>query len=261
MIKVYHSYHLVDPSPWPYVMGCGVLLTTVGAVVYFHYSWLSLLLLGIFAMILSIVLWLRDVIREATFLGHHSTIVVSGLKIGFILFIVSEVLFFFSFFWAFFHSSLSPSIEIGATWPPVGVSPLNPFSVPLLNTVILLGSGATITWAHYSIINGNRSESIQGLCLTVILGILFTVLQVIEYMESPFSIADSVYGSIFFVATGFHGLHVVVGTVFLLVCLFRLVSFHLTRSHHFGFEAASWYWHFVDVVWLFLYVFIYWWGC
>lgn len=261
MEKVYHPYHLVDPSPWPYVMGCGVFLTTIGAVVYFHYSQLILVLLGLILIISCMIAWLKDVIRESTFQGHHTKIAVLGLKIGFLLFIVSEVLFFFSFFWAFFHSSLSPSVEIGVIWPPIGIDPLNPFSVPLLNTAILLSSGATVTWAHHSIVSGNKNDAVQGLTLTVILGLLFTALQAMEYIEAPFCIADSVYGTTFFVATGFHGFHVIVGTIFLFICLLRLSLSHFTRSHHFGFEAASWYWHFVDVVWLFLYVCIYWWGC
>lgn len=261
MGKVYHPYHLVEPSPWPYVMGCAALLTTLGAVIYFHYSQLFLFLTGLLAITLCLFIWLKDVVREATFQGFHTKATVAGLKLGFLLFIISEVCFFVSFFWAFFHSSLSPSVEIGVMWPPLGVDPLNPFSVPLLNTAILLSSGATVTWAHHSIVSGEKKEALRGLTLTVILGFIFTALQAFEYLEAPFCIADSVYGSTFFVATGFHGFHVIIGTIFLLICLLRLNNSHFTRSHHFGFEAASWYWHFVDVVWLFLYVCIYWWGC
>ena len=242
-------------------MGCAALLTALGAVIYFHYSQIIMLTLGLLSVALCMCLWLRDVIREGTYQGHHTKATVTGLKIGFLLFIVSEVLFFVSFFWAFFHSSLSPAVEIGVMWPPLGIDPLNPFSVPLLNTAILLSSGATVTWAHHSIVGGNKEEAIKGLTLTVILGLIFTVLQAFEYVEAPFCIADSVYGSTFFVATGFHGFHVIIGTIFLFICLIRLSKSHFTRSHHFGFEAASWYWHFVDVVWLFLYVCIYWWGC
>lgn len=241
-------------------MSCSVLMTTIGAVIYFHYSVFYLILLGLTCVSVCLYFWLRDVVRESTFLGHHTKRTLYGLKMGFILFIVSEILLFFSFFWAFFHSALSPAIEIGCSWPPLGIQPLDPFSVPLLNTTVLLSSGATVTWAHHSIVSGNRKESLTGLLSTVLLGLLFTALQVFEYIEAPFSIADSVYGSVFFIATGFHGFHVIVGTAFLSICLVRLNNFHFSRTHHFGFEAASWYWHFVDVVWLFLYVCIYWWG-
>jgi cytochrome c oxidase subunit 3 len=173
---------------------------------------------------------------------------------------VSEVLFFFRFFWAFFHRRLSPTIEIGIQWPPIGISPFNPFQVPLLNTIILLSSGFTVTWAHHAIIENNFSQAWQRLTLTVILGVYFTILQGIEYWEARFSISDSVYGSTFFLATGFHGIHVIIGTTFLAVCLIRLNIKHFSINHHFGFEAAAWYWHFVDVVWLFLFITIYWWG-
>lgn len=186
--------------------------------------------------------------RESTFQGLHTDLVKKGLKLGMILFIVSEICFFVSFFWAFFHSSLAPAIELGALWPPRGIQILNPFSVPLLNTAILLSSGATVTWAHHAIINGNRGQSVKGLLFTVALGIIFTGLQGAEYYEAPFAISDSVYGSTFFMATGFHGFHVLIGTTFLGVCLGRLAFHQFTRHHHFGFEAASWYWHFVDVV-------------
>lgn len=260
MSHQYHPYHLVDPSPWPYIGGCSALFTTIGAVMYFHYNQAWVALLGLTALVFTMIVWWRDVIRESTFQGHHTLIVKQGLKYGMILFIVSEVCFFFSFFWAFFHSSLAPAIEIGAVWPPKGIDVLNPFSVPLLNTAVLLSSGATVTWAHHGIISGKRKEAIIGLTLTVLLGLLFTSLQAMEYYEAPFAISDSVYGSTFFVATGFHGLHVIIGTTFLMVCLIRLIAYQLTQHHHFGFEASAWYWHFVDVVWLFLYVCIYWWG-
>lgn len=241
-------------------MSCSAFITTLGAVVYFHYSNIWLVFIGLISVSLCLYFWLKDVVRESTYQGFHTKRTLHGLKMGFILFIVSEILLFFSFFWAFFHSSLSPAIEIGVQWPPLGIHALNPFSVPLLNTAILLSSGATVTWAHHSLVSGNKDQAVKGLSLTVFLGVIFTMLQVFEYVEAPFSMADSVYGSTFFIATGFHGFHVLVGTIFLFICLTRLNSFHFTTSHHFGFEAASWYWHFVDVVWLFLYICIYWWG-
>lgn len=260
MEKTYHPYHLVNFSPWPYLMGCAILTLTLGLVMYFHYNYLSLIIAGLIMTTTFFISWIRDVIRESTYQGFHSIIVVKGLKLGFILFIISEILFFVSFFWAFFHSSLSPAIEIGMKWPPVGVDPLNPFSIPLLNTAILLSSGLTVTWAHYSIIKGNKSQSTLALTLTCGLGLIFTALQGFEYIEAPFSISDSVYGSTFFVATGFHGIHVIIGTIFLIICLGRVLKDQFSNHHHIGFEMASWYWHFVDVVWLFLFICIYWWG-
>ena len=256
----YHPYHLVEPSPWPFVGAAGAFFLTIGFVVFFHYGFSFFLGLGLLIIVGVMFVWWQDVIRESTFQGHHSLIVKQGIKYGMLLFILSEVLFFFSFFWAFFHSSLAPAIELGVMWPPQGVSALNPFSVPLLNTAVLLSSGATVTWAHHAIICGAKKEAQLGLFSTLLLGVIFTSLQAMEYYEAPFALSDSVYGSTFFVATGFHGLHVIIGTTFLFVCFFRLLFNQFTRCQHVGFEAASWYWHFVDVVWLFLYLCIYWWG-
>nr|QXU57656.1 cytochrome c oxidase subunit III [Cherax parvus] len=256
----HHAYHLVDMSPWPLTGSISAMLITSGLIKWFHQFNPDLLLFSFIPTILTMIQWWRDVTREGTYQGLHTKTVTKGLRWGMILFIVSEILFFFSFFWAFFHSSLAPTIEIGMFWPPEGIQPFNPFQIPLLNTTILLSSGATVTWAHHAIMNSDHSSAIQSLSITVILGIYFTSLQAYEYMESSFSIADSIYGTTFFVATGFHGLHVIIGTSFLSVCFYRLYKCHFSNNHHFGFEAAAWYWHFVDVVWLFLYVFIYWWG-
>nr|YP_009498531.1 cytochrome c oxidase subunit III [Caridina multidentata]AWK60844.1 cytochrome c oxidase subunit III [Caridina multidentata]AZH81019.1 cytochrome c oxidase subunit III [Caridina multidentata]AZH81020.1 cytochrome c oxidase subunit III [Caridina multidentata] len=255
-----HTYHLVDMSPWPLTGSISAMMITTGLVKWFHQFNPDLLLLGLLATSLTMIQWWRDISREGTYQGLHTSRVVAGLRWGMILFITSEVLFFFSFFWAFFHSSLSPTVEVGSCWPPAGIQAFNPFQIPLLNTAVLLASGATVTWAHHAMMESNLTQALQGLTLTVLLGVYFTGLQYLEYYEAPFTIADSVYGSTFFVATGFHGLHVVIGSTFLSVCMYRSYMCHFSSKHHFGFEAAAWYWHFVDVVWLFLYISIYWWG-
>lgn len=260
IIKSNHAFHLVDQRPWPLTGAIAALTITTGIVKWFHTFRPQLFIFGASILILTCIQWWRDIRREGTFQGLHTYIVAKGLRWGIILFITSEVLFFFSFFWAFFHRRLSPTIEIGLQWPPIGVLPFNPFQVPLLNTIILLASGVTVTWAHHGIIERNFSQTKQGLILTVLLGLYFTSLQALEYWEASFTISDSAYGSTFFLATGFHGIHVIIGTTFLAVCLYRHLGFHFSNSHHFGFEAAAWYWHFVDVVWLFLYIRIYWWG-
>nr|ANZ03412.1 cytochrome c oxidase subunit III [Vitta usnea] len=256
-----NPFHLVEFSPWPLTGSMGALFLTVGLAGWFHGYSMSTMVLGLVLIALTMVQWWRDVIREGTFQGFHTGKVAKGLRWGMILFIVSEVCFFFAFFWAYFHASLAPTPELGSCWPPVGINPLNPFEVPLLNTAVLLASGVTVTWAHHALMEGDRINGIQGLIATVVLGVYFTFLQAGEYYEAPFTIADGAYGSAFFVATGFHGLHVLIGSSFLLVCLVRVWTQHFSPSHHFGFEAAAWYWHFVDVVWLFLYLSIYWWGC
>jgi len=257
-----HPYHIVDPSPWPLMASIGCFLFTFGLVMFFHnYSGFTFLVYtGFFAIIFVMYTWWRDIVREATYEGHHTKQVQKGLRNGVLLFIVSEVMFFFGFFWAFFHSSLSPSPDIGSLWPPLGIETINAWGVPLLNTIILLSSGATVTWAHHAIVFGNRKNAILGLVSTIILATIFTSLQALEYIESTFSISDSVFGSTFYLSTGFHGIHVLVGTIFLLVCTLRLINHHFTQQNHFGFEAAAWYWHFVDVVWLFLFIVVYWWG-
>ena len=216
--------------------------------------------IGLILLIIVIIQWWRDITREGVVQGLHTSIVELGLRWGIILFIISEIFFFLRFFWAFFHRSLSPNIEVGSIWPPYGIKVFNPFQVPLLNTIILLSSGVRVTWAHHSLIIGNFNETKKGLIITVILGTYFTMLQGLEYIEASFTFADRIYGSTFFIATGFHGLHVIIGTIFLFIILIRHLNYEFNKNHHFGFEAAAWYWHFVDVVWLFLYIIIYWWG-
>jgi len=245
---VRQPFHLVEFSPWPLVGSLGAFSLVVGLASWFHTSSLVGLTVGLCLILLTMLHWWRDVVREGTYQGFHTTNVARGLRWGIILFIVSEVLFFFAFFWAFFHRRLAPTPELGCTWPPTGIQVINPFSVPLLNTAVLLASGVTVTWAHHALIEGSRERALQGLFVTVLLGVYFTFLQAREYYEAPFNIADRIYGTTFFVATGFHGLHVLIGSSFLLVCLIRVAYHHFSSGHHFGFEAAAWYWHFVDVV-------------
>lgn len=259
-----HPYHLVSPSPWPLNTSLCLYIITTGAALSMHsfYNEYYFVYLATFLVIASMSFWFRDVITEGTFIGDHTLAVQKGLNLGIILFIVSEALFFMAIFWAFFHSALTPTVELGAQWPPLGIEPINPFELPLLNTVILLSSGATITYAHHSLIQGgnSRNGSIYGSIFTVLLAIIFTIFQYIEYSVSSFTISDGAFGTCFFFGTGFHGLHVIIGTIFLAVGLWRIYEYHLTDNHHLGFEGGILYWHFVDVVWLFLFATIYYWG-
>jgi len=256
-----HPYHLVNPSYCPLLGSISGFLLTLGTVLYIHEYLHSaeVFFSGLFLLFFTMFQWWRDVINESI-QGHHTLPVQTGLKYGMILFIVSEVMFFFAFFWAFFHSSLAPTMEIGCIWPPKGIDVFHPFEIPLLNTLLLLLSGVSVTWSHDAMIEGYSSEATAGLFITIVLALIFTAFQAYEYIEAPFNISDSVYGTTFYITTGLHGLHVIVGTTLLTVCLFRHLLGHFTPTHHIGFEASIWYWHFVDVVWLFLYVFIYYWG-
>lgn len=257
-----HQFHLVDPSPWPLTASMGAFMLTSGLVLYMHKiigGW-GLFLNGFLLVLFVMFVWWRDIVREATYEEHHTFVVQRGLRLGMILFIVSEALFFFAFFWAFFHSSLAPVYNIGGVWPPYSITSMNTYTIPLTNTFILLSSGATVTWAHHAIILNAKRHTIIALIYTLLLATLFTYFQGLEYVSAPFNISDGIYGSCFYMATGFHGFHVFVGTIALVVSFVRIVLNHSTNTHHFGFESAIWYWHFVDVVWLFLFINIYWWG-
>ena len=257
-----HPYHLVSPSPWPLYTSVALLTLTTSLVSTMHGFNLGhyFLILGLISVIYSMSLWFRDIISEGTYLGNHTLAVQRGLNMGVALFIVSEALFFLAIFWAFFHSALSPIIELGAHWPPKGIDPINPFELPLLNTILLLSSGVTVTYSHHSLIQGNRSGTLYGLLFTIILAILFTALQGIEYTVSSFTITDGTFGSCFYFGTGFHGFHVMIGTAFLAVGMWRVLAYHFTDNHHLGMESAILYWHFVDIVWLFLFISVYYWG-
>lgn len=262
-----HPYHLVQPSIWPLAGAFAAGLLAVGAVLYMHkvdlgsfHFGLKGVLLG-FAAVLSVMFfWWRDVIREAVVEKAHSPVTKVGFRYGMSLFIASEVMFFVAFFWAFFDASLFPKEAIGHVWPPATVEPIAAFGLPFLMTMILLLSGCTVTWAHHAIIEGRQEDAVNALAYTVGLGILFTCFQAYEYWHATFPFTGGIYSSAFYMATGFHGFHVLVGTIFLIVCYFRARKGHFTAESHFGFEAAAWYWHFVDIVWLFLFTAIYWWG-
>ena len=245
--------------PWPLRGATRLLLIITGIVGWIHGFDHSLLKLGSFILLLTLVQWWRDVCREGTFQGKHSSQVERGLRVGMLLFILREVCFFASFFWAFFHSSLHPAIRIDK-WPPAGIKPINPIEMPLLNTTILLARGFTITWTHHAITQSQFNEALAGFATTTFLGALFTALQFAEYFSCPFALSDSVYGGTFYVATGFHGVHVIIGTLFICVIWARHLLSHFSVHRHFGFEASAWYWHFVDVIWLFLFISLYWWG-
>ena len=260
MNKTNHPYHIVTFSPWPILLSINLILLLIRIIKIFYQYNIHLLIISLINTNIILFQWWRDVIREGTFQGIHTIIIIKNLKLGIILFIISEIFFFISLFWTYFHSSLSPSIEIGIIWPPKNINILNPYRIPLLNSIILISSGITITWSHHRLIIKNKIISILTLIQTIILSLIFTSCQIYEYFEISFTIADSIFGSIFFLTTGFHGLHVIIGTIFLITCLIRLFNNHFSRKHHFGYEAAIWYWHFVDIVWLFVYTWIYWWS-
>jgi cytochrome c oxidase subunit 3 len=275
--KPKHDYHLVDPSPWPAVGSVSAFIVAVGAIAWMHHLFSAAPLVfavGVLGVLYTMFGWWRDVVREAQYEGYHTRVVQLSHRYGMILFIASEVMFFVAWFWAYFNTALFPGDVhqvlrgelIGHVWPPQpGLSEhfrgtFDPWHLPLLNTLILLTSGTTVTWAHHSLLHGNRKGLINGLWLTILLGLSFTAVQAYEYAHAGFTFSGHIYGSTFFMATGFHGAHVIIGTIFLTVCLIRSYAGHFSPTQHLGFEFAAWYWHFVDVVWLFLFASIYVWG-
>ena len=267
-----HDYHLVDPSPWPIIGSVGAFVLALGAVGFMNANGLPvpftgltvdgpwMMLIGFGVVVFTMIGWWIDVVREGEHRGDHTPVVQIGLRYGMVLFIASEVMFFVAWFWAYFNTFLFHEAHGIAGWPPEGVETFDPWHLPLMNTLILLTSGTTVTWSHHALQQGDRKSAIQGLWLTILLGASFTCVQVYEYAHAGFAFSGNIYGSTFFMATGFHGFHVLVGTIFLTICLIRLYAGHFTSKQHFGFEAAAWYWHFVDVVWLFLFACIYVWG-
>jgi cytochrome c oxidase subunit III len=272
--KPNHDYHLVAPSPWPFLASLFAFTTAVGAIFWMKHLDLGGLKLGglifgagFIGLLAIFAFWWIDVVNEAQE-GDHTPVVQISLRYGMILFIASEVMFFVAWFWAFFDASLFTGESIqyarvaftGGHWPPKGIEAIDPWHFPLINTLILLTSGTTVTWAHHALLENDRAGLKKGLLLTILLGMLFTSIQAYEYIHAPFPFKNSIYGATFFMATGFHGFHVIVGTIFLIVCLFRANAGQFTPKQHLGFEFAAWYWHFVDVVWLFLFSAIYVWG-
>jgi len=263
----HHPYHLVDPSPWPLLGSISAFVLALGAISAMHGASWWFVAPGFIGILYTMLVWWRDVIKEAHE-GFHNQVVALGLRYGMILFIASEVMFFVAWFWAFFDASLTADSAVqvtkaeftGGHWPPQGIEVFDPWHLPLLNTLILLTSGTTVTWAHHALLHDDRKGLIWGLVCTVLLGLTFSFVQAYEYAHAPFSFGGNIFGATFFMATGFHGFHVIVGTIFLTVCLIRAVRGDFTSKQHFGFEAAAWYWHFVDVVWLFLFFCIYIWG-
>jgi cytochrome c oxidase subunit 3 len=266
--KQSHPYHLVDLSPWPILTSFSLLFVASGAVMFMHQHTIGYYVFGagLIALFSCLFCWWRDVVIEGRE-GHHTPTVRMGLSIGMCLFILSEVMFFFGFFWSFFKASLFPEgilddagiwIAAAGTWPPKGIETFDPWDIPLMNTIILLLSGTTVTWAHYAILENKQKDAVEALKYTIILGLTFSCFQAFEYMHAAFKFTDGIYASNFYMATGFHGAHIFIGTIFLIVCYFRAKKGHFNKEHgHLGFEFAAWYWHFVDVVWLFLFVFVY----
>ena len=259
-MKKFHEIHIVPSNPYPIIISLIILAYIITLRIRFQNKFNLTLTASFLSTILITFSWWKNILHERRHIGHYSTKVVKGLKYGILLFIASEVLFFFSFFWAFLRSSLSPHIELGETWPPQNILPFNPIDIPLLNTILLLSSGVSVTWTHHSILHTNQKLRKILLTTTISLGIIFTLIQLFEYINAPYSLWDSSYGRTFFISTGFHGLHVIIGTIFLITCLTQIITPTYTNTSFLRFEIAAWYWHFVDVVWLFLYTLIYWWG-
>ncbi len=273
--KPNHDYHLVDPSPWPLVGSISAFIAAVGAIMWMKglpFFGLKaggyIFGAGFLGILYVMAAWWTDVVKEAEHGGYHTRVVQISHRYGMILFIASEVMFFVAWFWAYFDASLFAGeagqyarVEFtGGHWPPKGTEVFDPWHLPLLNTLILLTSGTTVTWAHHALLHDDRDGVKKGLLITVLLGALFSFVQAYEYSHAAFGFKGSIYGATFFMATGFHGFHVLIGTIFLLVCLLRTMAGHFNSKQHLGFEFAAWYWHFVDVVWLFLFAAIYVWG-
>nr|DBA43889.1 TPA_asm: COX3 [Bombus personatus] len=256
-MKKNFPFHMVTISPWPIIVSINLMNLLMSIILWIYLNTFMILTLNFLNMLLSMLMWFRDIVRESTFQGMHTLYITMMLKFSMIMFIISELFFFISFFWTFFHNSISPSIEINFMWPPKMIKFFNPFEIPLLNSIILIMSGFTVTLSHYNLLNNKMNSSLMNLFMTIMLGIYFNIMQIFEYYNSFFCINDSIFGSIFFLSTGFHGMHVLMGTLMLIYSLIRMLNNHFSSTHHINFEFSIWYWHFVDVIWLFIYMFYY----
>lgn len=262
MRKYSHPYHLVGNSPWPFIVSM-VLFNVFASLIMTIYNKIGgsyILIWSLITLSIAIYNWIKEIINEGTYIGYHTSIVKGNLMNGFILFVISEICIFIGLFFGFFYNSFIPSIDLGNEWPPIGISILNPYSIPLLNTALLFFSGITITISLNNIYLGNKKNSILFMLWTILLGSIFTYYQYVEYSTSSFTLIDSFYGSNFYILTGFHGIHVIIGTILLIISFIRILLNHFLTNHHVGFASSSIYWHFVDYVWLLLYTFLYCWA-
>lgn len=260
MIKINQPYFILNISPWPILIAINIFNIIISNIILINFKFNIISPINIILIILISLIWWRDIIRERTFQGNHNFYIINLIKFRIILFIISEIFLFISFFWNFLHNSLAPSIELGLNWPPKNINFFNPILIPLLNTIILLTSRFTITLTHLYLLNNNKKKTIIFINLTIFLSIYFLFLQILEYKQATFTFSDSIFGSSFYIATGFHGIHVIIGIIFLLINLIRIINIHFSFIHHISFELGAWYWHFIDIIWLFLYITFYWWN-
>nr|YP_009542292.1 cytochrome c oxidase subunit III [Aphis fabae mordvilkoi]AYU56880.1 cytochrome oxidase subunit III [Aphis fabae mordvilkoi] len=260
MMKMNQPYFILNLSPWPILISLNTFNLMISNIMILNFKSNLISLINLLMIIIISMLWWRDIIRESTFQGNHNFFIMNLIKFSMILFIISEMFLFISFFWNFLHNSLAPSIELGLNWPPKNIKFFNPLLIPLLNTIILLTSSFTVTLTHFYLLNNIKKKTIIFMNLTIILSIYFLMLQMLEYNQATFTFSDSIFGSSFYMATGFHGLHVIIGTIFLMINLLRMLKLHFSFIHHISFELAAWYWHFIDIIWLFLYMTFYWWN-
>nr|YP_009400274.1 cytochrome c oxidase subunit III [Nurudea yanoniella]ARW70276.1 cytochrome c oxidase subunit III [Nurudea yanoniella]QBK84293.1 cytochrome c oxidase subunit 3 [Nurudea yanoniella] len=260
MMKFNQPYYILNISPWPILMAFNSFNFMISNIMIMNFKFNMISMMNLMLMIIISILWWRDIIRESTFQGNHNFYIMNLIKLSMILFIISELFLFISFFWNFLHNSLAPSIDIGLNWPPKNINFFNPLMIPLLNTIILLTSSFTITLSHFYTLNNLKKKSSMFLNMTIILSIYFLYLQTLEYKQANFTFSDSIFGSSFYMATGFHGMHVIIGTIFLIINMMRMINMHFSFMHHISFELSIWYWHFIDIIWLFLYMTFYWWN-